>query len=497
MLWTMGRICAVLASVALAIGMLFFGTYVGPTNAIRKAQAQTTVAKPNIIFVLTDDQSADTLNAMPALQNDLVSQGVQFTNMISTYPLCCPGRATILRGQYPHNTRVFTNDLPRGGWATFAQLGEQDSTMATWLDGAGYQTGLFGKYMNNYTSLDIPPGWDRWYAWNGPMMGWSALNDQGVQRSQIPGAADRNVSTAALKYLGKHLAKPSPVFAWVSFGAEHEPYYHEQADAGLFADASVPRTPSFNEDDVSDKPAGVRDLPPLTDADVAQMDQDYADGLRSLMQVDRFIGDASELLRSKGEMDNTYFVFYTDNGNHFGQHRLPHGKLQPYEEDINFPLIVRGPDIAPGVSNDELVGNHDIAPTLARMGGASFPAFVDGRSFLPLARNPSTTSARTAVLSERKTSTLPTRRWEMLRMPETVYTRYESGEKEYYDLVTDPYQLHNAFGVSDTAYPPPDPTIQAHYEKRLDALYACTGSEGPGSCRRAENAAPLPASTVH
>ena len=81
-------------------------------------------------------------------------------------------------------------------------------------------------------------------------------------------------------------------------------------------------------------------------------------------------------------------------------------------------------------------------------------------------------------------------------MPETVYTRYESGEKEYYDLVTDPYQLHNAFGVSDTAYPPPDPTIQTHYEERLDDLYACTGSEGPGSCRRAENAAPLPASPI-
>ncbi len=491
----MSKIGAVLASVALAIGVLFLGSYLGPTNAMRKAQAQTTVAKPNIIFVLTDDQFTDTLNAMPALQNNLVSQGVEFSNMTSTYPLCCPGRATILRGQYPHNTQIYSNDPPGGGREMFAQRGE-NSTIATWLDMAGYQTGLFGKYMNNYTSLDIPPGWDRWYAWNGPKMGWSALNDQGIQKSLIRSAADRGVSNTALRFLGNHLDKPAPVFAWVSFGAEHSPFYHDQADATMFEGVGVPRTPSFNEDNVSDKPANLRDLAPLTDADITQMDQDYTNGLRSLMRVDRFVASASDLLRSKGEMRNTYFVFYTDNGNHFGQHRLPHGKLMPYEEDMNFPLIVRGPGIAQGVSNDKLVGSHDIAPTLARMGGASIPSFVDGRSFLSLAQDPATTWARTAVLSERKTNILLTQRWDMLRMRQKVYTRYDSGEKEYYDLATDPYQLHNALGAGDTLYPPPDSTILDYYERRLDALYACSGREGPGSCREAENTPPLPTSTA-
>jgi arylsulfatase A-like enzyme len=108
--------------------------------------------------------------------------------------------------------------------------------------------------------------------------------------------------------------------------------------------------------------------------------QGYRNGLRSLMRVDRFIGDAFDLLRRKGEMDNTYFVFYTDNGAHFGQHRFEHGKLQPYEEDVNFPLYVRGPGIPRGVVKPELVGNHDIAPTLADMAGADVPNFVDGRS---------------------------------------------------------------------------------------------------------------------
>jgi N-acetylglucosamine-6-sulfatase len=185
-------------------------------------------------------------------------------------------------------------------------------------------------------------------------------------------------------------------------------------------------------------------------------------------------------------------VFYTDNGDHFGQHRLPHGKLQPYEEDTNFPLIVRGPGIPQGEIRTQLVGNHDIAPTLARMGGASVPAFVDGRSFLPIARDPTASWPRTAILSERDTDGVFPNRWDMLRMRDKVYTRYESNEKEYYDLTVDPYQVHNALGASDTTYAPPDAATRAYYEKRLDDLYACAG----GSCRTAENAPPLPAGIV-
>ena len=101
---------------------------------------------------------------MPALQNNLVGAGVKFTNTVSTYPLCCPGRATIQRGQYPHNTEIYGNSEPLGGWEKFRRLGLHESSVATWLDGEGYQTGLFGKYMNNYRDRVIPPGWDRWYA---------------------------------------------------------------------------------------------------------------------------------------------------------------------------------------------------------------------------------------------------------------------------------------------------------------------------------------------
>lgn len=453
-------------------------------------------AKPNIVFVLTDDQFPGTENAMRALNNNITSQGAKFTNMTSTFPLCCPGRATILRGQYAHNTHIYGNSLPRGGWEKFRNQGLQNSNIATWLNNAGYQTGLFGKYLNNYRGLTIPRGWDRWYAWNGGYEGWTHLDDQGTGKDLSPQVADSGVSDEALKFLDNRVDKSAPVFAFVNFGAEHEPYHYAQTDADRFKGMGVLRTRAFNEDNVSDKPSKVRNLPRLSSSKISELDQGYRKGLRSLMRVDRFVGRASDLLRRKGEMRNTYFVFYTDNGVNFGQHRLEHSKLQPYEEDTGFPLIVRGPGIPHGVRNGDPLGNHDIAPTLARMGGANVPAFVDGRSFLTLAKNPTTTWPRTAVLSERETDNVPPALWGMLRMPGKSYTHYKNGEKEYYNLIKDPYQVHNALGASDTTYSPPDKATLAYYEQRLNALYACSGHEGPGSCFVAENAALLPTGTT-
>jgi arylsulfatase A-like enzyme len=488
------QLASIITAVLLASAVALI-TAIGSARSL-SAVAEAPKEPPNIIFVLTDDQFPGTENAMPALKNNVTSQGVKFTDTISTYPLCCPGRATILRGQYAHNTKIYGNSPPLGGWKKFENRGEQKSTVATWLHDAGYQTGLFGKYMNNYTSLDIPPGWDRWYAWNGAKEGWNSLNDQGIRKSLRPKEADPGVSREAIGFLRSHIGRPAPVFAYVSFAAEHFPYHYAKTDVGKFEDEDVPRRPSFNEADVSDKPSNVRRLPKLSGSDVSELDQDYREGLRSLMRVDRFIGDASTLLRRKGEMDNTYFVYYTDNGALFGQHRFGHRKLQPYQEDTNFPLIVRGPGISHGTESVKLVGNHDIAPTLAQMGGASIPAFVDGRSILPVAKDPTAPWARTAILSERENNDEPPNSWDMLRMGSKVYNRYEKGIPEYYDLSVDPYQLHSALGAADTAYAPPGRAIRDYYEHRLDALDACRRYEGPGSCREAEDAPLLPSGAI-
>ena len=476
---------------------------------------QAAQGRPNIVFVLTDDQMPGTENRMTALQRDVVREGTKFTNMTSTFPLCCPGRATLLRGQYVHNTGIYGNSPPAGGWKKFKARDLHRSTFATWLDDAGYQTGHFGKVLNNYREEgkgSIPSGWDRWYAWNGVDMGWTSVNDQGKEKPLDRQEADSLVADEALGFLDSRLRGPSgPVLAYVNFGAMHQPYAHAKVDDKKFTGVNVPRTPAFNEKDVRDKPSYVRKQPRLSKKKVSRLDQDYRNGLRSLMRVDRFIADATDLLRRRGELSNTYFVFYTDNGAHFGQHRFEHGKLQPYEEDVNFPLIVRGPGIPRGVVNTELVGNHDIAPTIAEMarrpddpdGTPEVPSFVDGRSFLELAKDPTTTPwPRTAILSEREVDEKPPNRWDMLRMKDEegvkVYTRHQTGpgdgDNEYYDLSLDPYQLHNALGAADTDYPAPDTATLAHYEGRLDDLYGCGVplAGRPSTCQEHENAPLLP-----
>ena len=450
-----------------------------PKEQLKPSFAQTS-SRPNIVFVLTDDQMPGTEQRMRALQNNVVSNGVRFSNTVSTFPLCCPGRATIQRGQYPHNTKIYGNSLPLGGWAKFRNRGEHRSTIATWLDSRGYQTGLFGKYMNNYRDRLIPPGWDRWYAWNGVNEGWSAVNDQGQRRSLDRREADVLVAREAGAFLDARLSNRAPVFAFVNFGAMHEPYYYSKIDDRKFRGVGVPRTPAFNEDDVSDKNVSIRQMTKLSQDQIGDLDSQYRRGLRSLQRVDRFIANASDILRRHNEMDNTYFVFYTDNGAHFGQHRLRHGKLQPYEEDINFPLIVRGPGIPRGAVRNGLVGNHDIAPTLADMGNAPTPDFVDGRSVLSLAKGEVTTWPRTAILSERETNLEAPPRWQVLRMRDEKYIRFENGEKEYYDLASDPYEIHSEPDTVDQA-------IRDSWEQRLSDLHRCQGN----ACLVAENA-PLP-----
>jgi N-acetylglucosamine-6-sulfatase len=441
--------------------------------------------RPNIVFVLIDDALLGVQNpVMPGLQNNVISQGVKFANTVSTYPLCGPGRATIQRGQYSHNTRIFGNSLPIGGWEKFQQQGMHRSTFATWINARGYATGLFGKYLNNYQDRLIPPGWDRWYAWDGQKQGWQSVNDQGVHKDLDPPQADALVADNALRFINTRLANDSAFLAFVNFGAMHRPFYHADIDADKFAGERVPRTLAFNEEDVSDKPSNIRGLPRLSDAEVRQMDVDYRNGLRSLGRVDRFIRDASDLLRQHGEFNNTFFVFYTDNGNHFGQHRLPHGKLQPYEEDINFPLIFSGPGIPGGVVRRELVGNHDIAPTLAAMAGATVPDFVDGRNVLPLARGtvPEGRWPRTAILSMTQPGGEGANpKWALLRMPNKKYVRHAGGEEEYYDLGLDPFEVRSAHGSVE-------PEVVGHYNARIDELLGCAGA----SCRQAENGPALP-----
>ncbi len=148
------------------IGLLAFALLALPGLAQAKRQE-----RPNIVVVQADDAVIGDLRYMPNVQKHLIRKGTEFKKFFNSYPLCCPARTTLLTGQFSHNHRVLSNFQSNdGGYYTFSSLPgklNQRNSLAPWLDRAGYETAMVGKYLNEYGALDrreVPPGWDRWAA---------------------------------------------------------------------------------------------------------------------------------------------------------------------------------------------------------------------------------------------------------------------------------------------------------------------------------------------
>jgi N-acetylglucosamine-6-sulfatase len=487
------------------------------TNGLLKeqqgAEAQTT-SRPNIVFIMPDDQAESTVRFMPNVQGLLKSKGRTFTNAFNVYPLCCPSRATIQRGQYAHNTQVFGNGQNmgnNGGYPAFDSRDLEKSTVATWLDTVGYRTIYFGKYMNGFTSQDAkPPGWD--------VFGTPTVPSQ-VGETKTATTANR-----AMAQLRQDVPKAEPVFMQVGFDAPHVPNDFESQYSTMFAGEQVPRVPSFDEQDVSDKPRYIReDKPPLSQQQdpyvhnlcqdnevnaIEQNDCEYVRQLRNLQTVDNFIKEMTDYLAAQGELSNTYIIYYPDNGNHWGEHRIDFGKMTPYETDTGFPLIMRGPTIPEGTTSNKLIGNHDIAPTFAQIAGASTPSFVDGRSFLRIADADQSNDDpwRTALFVERRYKPewpLPSKEasdqyvppYEAVREENLLYVHHlddpwtaanDPGFREFYDLSTDPYELRNLVYYGEVSQATLD-----RLEARLIRLRGCKAE----ACRAAEDDTPPPDTT--
>jgi N-acetylglucosamine-6-sulfatase len=448
------------------------------------------VGRPNIIFIVTDDLDAASASKVPSLKEYMADKGLTFDNAFVTSALCCPSRATILTGQYPHNHLVRSNVPPLGGFKTFHQLGRERSTLATWLDHAGYETALFGKYLNGYGKIGrnhVPAGWDEW---NGAVED-TQLNQNGqLVTYQADTYLDDALSGLAQDFVRRQERKDAPFFVYLSVHAPHAPAKPALRHEDLYKGLRAPRTSSFDEADVSDKPGWVRNRS-LDSAEEKRLDELYSKRLKTMAAVGEMIGGLLRTLEQTGKLDNTYLVLTSDNGYHMGQHRLGLGKQSAYEEDIRVPLMIRGPGVPEGVSRDEMVLNNDFAPTFADLAGLPPPASVDGRSFASLldkTQGNDPASWRTAFevrhwddkqgapTYETVTAVPPYRAVWTQRY---LYVEYKVGERKLYDLRKDPYELHS---LHDSA----DPDLISKLDARLDALRDCAG-EG---CRIAEDAPP-------
>ncbi|HET7236344.1 MAG TPA: sulfatase-like hydrolase/transferase, partial [Actinomycetota bacterium] len=207
---------------------------------------------PNILLILIDDGRDEMLRYLPNVRRLLVGQGVRFTNGYVVNPVCCPSRASILTGDYSHTTGVYTNhSSEHGGFAAF----RDGSTIATWLQDAGYRTGLWGKYFNGYgREAYVPPGWDRWFATfgRGAYYDYRAVVD-GDELSFGHGPADYGTTVLrrdAITFI-RETPSTQPVFLYFAPHAPHKPAIPQPRDRDAFASERPWRPPSFNERDVS------------------------------------------------------------------------------------------------------------------------------------------------------------------------------------------------------------------------------------------------------
>ncbi len=437
---------------------------------------------PNFVFILADDMRADDLDYMPATRTLLRREGMLFSQAFVSYGTCCPSRATIMRGQYAHNHGVWYNENgPDGGWEGYKAHGNEQDNVATRLNDAGYRTGLFGKYVNEYNdATSVPPGWDSWFAAFDYRYFDYHVNVNGTD--EYFGTTEGDYITDVLarrtnQFIGNSVEDGEPFFAYVAPIAPHGPSVPAPRDAHAFDRETAPRLPSFNEANVSDKPLGVRSRPSISAAERAEIDDRHEGRVESLQALDDLVEDVVERLQTERVLSNTYIIFTSDNGWHHGEHRLTLGKNYPYEESIRVPLVVRGPGVQAGSTQSKLALNTDYLPTFTDLAGAPTPEYVDGRSLRPLLLGDGG-PWRTAFLQERRLNDGGTgdRSFYGVRVEDRwKYVEYAYGGRELYDLKDDPYEMENLDGTTQP--------VQPYLAGLVDALKSCAGA----TCRAAES----------
>ncbi|MGZ8631066.1 MAG: sulfatase family protein [Actinomycetota bacterium] len=441
-------IAAVLASAMVLAAVQAIG------SSIPSTAAPTT---PNIVLILTDDQRWDQMDYMPTVRSGLAQKGRTFTEGFVVNPLCCPSRATILSGQYSHGTGVYTNS----DYSKFRP--REGSTIATWLDAAGYRTGLVGKYLNGYgkgRATSVLPGWDTWRAFVQPPGYFNySLSIDGVPTPFGSDAASYSTDVLAgyaTEFI-RSVPAEEPLFLWFGPNAPHNPYTPAPRHKTSLPNFTAPIYPNVNEADVSDKPAYVRRLSAKGNSINSRRKQ-----AQTLLAVDEAVGQIITALSDTDRLSTTFILFMSDNGLSHRSHRWS-GKESPWDEAAHVPFIVRYDPVTAGTpaTDDRLVLNLDVAPTFAALAGVGAPG-AEGTSILPLLDG-SASGWRTAFALEHVAQGDPPT-YCAIRTTTHKYIRYSTGEEELYDLVADPFELQSRHADPASA------ALKAQLRAQLQAL---------------------------
>jgi N-acetylglucosamine-6-sulfatase len=500
----------------------------------------------NVVFILTDDQTAAELAVMPNTRALIGSQGTTFRRAYVSYPLCCPARATLLSGQYMHNHGVRGNLEPFGGWGNFKR--HESNALPVWTGDSGYYNVHIGKYMNGYgpTASDpapVPDGWDEWYGKvsdGGVYFNYSLLEQTGPD--EMPevkfygvGPSDYqtdNFGEKAEDFIADADGSQAPFMMNVWFNAPHGPFEPAPRHVFTLAGTGLPKVPGFNEKDMSDKPRWLQKLKRkrFTKRLKKTITNERLRRLEQLLSVDESVREIVGALDQKGILDDTYIIFASDNGFFRGEHRIAGGKYLPHDPSSKVPLVIRGPGIPAGGISDELVSLTDVPETILDVSGSPDPS-LDGRSLLPYAQNPSRRSARpilleadtglgagniesepasTASLARSATAkarlagrkgvkdldqeknpiksvkAAPKRNsapaYKAIRTDRYLYVLYANGQTELYDMYNDPAQLRSL--ASNKRFNP----VRKYLFNALVSLATCAGA----GCRADLLPEPLP-----
>jgi arylsulfatase A-like enzyme len=475
--------------------------------ATESAAAQDPEPRPNIVVIMTDDQTVEDLDAMPATRRAFVSKGVTFQRSVVSYPVCCPSRATFFTGRYAHNHGVMGLYKPTGGYTRF----DDRDALPVWLSQAGYHTVHIGKYLNGYGTerpADVPAGWSEWYGgvdpatyrmWNFTLNENGRFVTYGSPGEEAPALYQTDVfRDKALDAIRRGGRSGKPLFLSLSFVAPH----HEEAPIraqtgvtirsaprhrGLFSSLRLPTGRGFDERDRSDKPRFMRRFPVLDATAIAGIAAEFRARRESLLAVDEAVAAIVRELQARKLLGGTYLLFTSDNGFLLGEHAVPSGKMLAYDPSARVPLMLRGPGLKRRHASVEPVSNIDLAPTILELAGAKRTTGgpIDGRSLVKFARNTDLRTERpllhetgglraTSLEPEDDTGAVPVRTirtYRAVRTDRWLYVVYRSGERELYDLLYDPHQLHSRH--RDPRYAATRRVLRAE----LDRLSTCRGRE--------------------
>lgn len=374
-----------------------------------------TARPPNVVIFLADDQDyvlGGSGLPMPKTTTLLRDRGVEATSFYAHTPVCCPSRAETLTGRYFHNLKVDPEtmaQLPKSEFCMNINGSKvNNNSLARRLrEDAGYETGMFGKWLNRDPGY-VPLGWSAWFGNNGgtyvmgsPKAAFRVSGLHGVSLyGQDLGATDgfwvgnpSHYSTAVIGNVTvawiRHVVRKNraPFFAYVAPKAPHEPF----VPAPWYLDSWHDTWPEFEPRPASWNVSGVAhhgvvaNNPPLTEGVAETVTGIFKNRWRTILSIDDLVAGVVDECTALGVAEQTFFIYSSDNGFHLGEFRMPFDKQHVYETDARVPLTVRGPGVAAGSRIDSYLTNVDLAPTILEIAGLFAPdPLMDGRSFLPL-----------------------------------------------------------------------------------------------------------------